>query len=303
LQCVRVPRSIATIAALGGYVVGCVVGCNAILGIEDRRLRTSSADASSGSAVDASPRSSPDGSTRPLLDASAVASPYAQAVLADQPVVYLRFGERSGSTVHDEMGHFTGRYPAAAATLGYAGAIAGDPDTAVLLDGTEGIVMSAGVDFSPMDSYSLEIWVRLSESATPGDLAFVVDHETFPDGGRAGWNLELTNGAGAAFERWVAAGDDRAAGTAAVSSAQWHHVVGTFDAATGRMVAWLDGVAGQANYGAIPILPVPEGWTIGAENCDCSPQGFVGAVDELAIYAKVLPDARVKAHYAAAGGK
>jgi hypothetical protein len=40
---------------------------------------------------------------------------------------------------------------------------------------------------------------------------------------------------------------------------------------------------------------------IGHQNCDCTAPGFVGALDELAIYPSALPTERVTAHYHAAG--
>lgn len=56
--------------------------------------------------------------------------PYAVEVLNDQPRVYWRFGETSGTTANDLSGHWlNGTY--SAVSLGHPGALPGDPSTAM----------------------------------------------------------------------------------------------------------------------------------------------------------------------------
>jgi hypothetical protein len=240
-------------------------GCDAILGIEDRPLRPAH-------------------------------SPYYDAVTGDTPVLYLRFGEDAGIVAHDEMNHDNGTY-SAAATLGYPGAIHGDPNTAVMVDGTGGITMPASADFSPMESFTVEVWVRPSSNPVASNVAFVVDHETFSPG-RAGWDIAA--GTKTLFERRADAMTGLSATAPAVSAGQWHHLVSTFDGPTSRMAIWIDGVSAVSVIGAPGVPAIPQGWSIGAQNCGCNGNAFVGAIDELAIYPAVLSDARIRAHYAAA---
>jgi hypothetical protein len=258
---VRVTGPIAAIALLD--VSG--LGCNAVLGIEDKPLRSSS-------------------------------SPYAEAVMADAPLLYLRFGESGGAVARDEKGRYDGRYPTSGITLGYAGAIAGDPDTAVSLDGTEGIAMPSSADFSTMQSFTVEVWVRPA-ARSAGGIGFVVDHETFePE--RGGWDLAA--GPKTLFERWIRAGDGISETGDGLAAESWHYLVATFDASSERLVLWIDGAPLPGVSHTVAIPAVPQGWMIGAQNCACPGNDFAGAVDELAIYGSVLPDARIQAHFAAA---
>jgi hypothetical protein len=262
----------ASIARMAPRIVGATAalalvtsGCNAILGIEDRPLRPSN-------------------------------SPYYDAVTADRPLLYLRFGEDGGTIAHDETNHYNGSY-STAATLGYPGAIRGDPNTAVTVDGTGGITMPPSADFSPMQSFTVEVWVQPAAAPVPSNVAFVVDHETFsPE--RAGWDVAA--GSKTLFERRANASSGLSATAPAVSAGAWHHVVSTFDGSTSRMAIWIDGVSAVTVMGSPGVPAIPQGWSIGAQNCGCNGNAFVGAIDELAIYPSVLSDARIRAHYAAA---
>ena len=65
-------------------------------------------------------------------------SPYAASVLDTGGLAgYWRLGEQSASSAFDELGLSDGTYTGAV-SLGIAGAIPGDPNTAVSLDGTTG---------------------------------------------------------------------------------------------------------------------------------------------------------------------
>jgi hypothetical protein len=73
------------------------------------------------------------GGTAPLR--AAAVSRYAEAVLAKKPVAFWRLGEARGPDARDSSGHgHTGAYKGAPA-LRQKGAIQGDADTAVKLDG------------------------------------------------------------------------------------------------------------------------------------------------------------------------
>src|SRR5689334_13450953 len=108
--------------AIRAGILLALTSCNGLLGIEDRQPRP-----------DAAANTLPDG-VAPEPDAGAgegaAPSAYASAVMADAPLLYLRFGEQGGSIAHDQMHRFDGTYPSFGATFSVPGALAGDPDGA-----------------------------------------------------------------------------------------------------------------------------------------------------------------------------
>ena len=42
-------------------------------------------------------------------------------------------------------------------------------------------------------------------------------------------------------------------------------------------------------------------WRVGGQNCECTINTFIGAVDELAIYPRELLQSEVEAHFHASG--
>jgi hypothetical protein len=258
--------------------------CNAVLGIDERSLR----DAGAGDERVPAEASTPDSPT-------AQPSPYAQAVLADAPVVYLRFGERSGAAAVDQAHHVDGVYPAFGLTRGIEGALVGDTDTAVAFDGSSNVHVASGTDFGGLAAFSIELWVK---RANAGASAFVVDHETYNP--RQGWVLNL-DGTQVGFERYSTGGNaSMNAPVSLLPEQQWHHVLGTWDGQVSRL--FVDGrLSGEGGATTIALPSSGDGFSIGGQNCACTGNHYVGALDELAIYDHVLTDERAKAHIVAAG--
>lgn len=224
------------------------------------------------------------------------ASSYRAVVLADGPAVYLRLGESAGPSARDEIGAYSGSYPGGGISYAVPGAIAGDPDTAVAFDGTSGIAMPVGLDFPGVAPFTVEVWAL--QTGTPG-LSFVLDHESFTT--REGWTLHMDDSV--ALERWH---DGSPSGSVAsqgkpLPRGAYHHVAASFDGSVVRL--FIDG----ALVASSPSLPVPlkslgNGWTIGAQNC-CTGAGFIGSLDEIAVYDKVLSAAQIKHHYDVGSGR
>ena len=84
-------------------------------------------------------------------------SVYRAAVLSDTPLAYWRLGEASGTVAHDETGNgHDGRTPGRR-QLGVAGALTGNPDTALHLDGTSCVVdVGEDFDFAGQAPFTLE---------------------------------------------------------------------------------------------------------------------------------------------------
>ena len=230
-----------------------------------------------------------DGSSA-AADAS---SSYRDAVRGDAPVVYLRFGEASGAVARDEMGRGEGRY-GGGTTLGIAGALLRDEDTAVALDGTSPIQMPGVFDFAGSAPFSVEVWARTDGAI--GAYTFLVDHERYDP--RGGWDL-LVGDDGVFFERWAGGDNGASAAGPALARGAWHHVVGTFDGVVQRL--YIDGAEVVAVAGPAKLPVIDGGWSIGRQSCDCSGGRFVGGIDELAIYDRPLTVAQIAAHLRAAG--
>ena len=84
--------------------------------------------------------------------------------------------------------------------------------------------------------------------------------------------------------------------THTITTNTWHHVAGTYDSATGRMVVYIDGVpdtnkttSGSIYQGNAPV------WI--GENSGAAGQQFRGRIDDLRIYNRSLSADEVSAHY------
>jgi len=242
-----------------------------------------------GSAAAASPAADAD------ADADAGATSYRAAVLADKPIAYLRFGESSGATARDETGNGNTAAVRGAVVWGVPGALAGDKDTAVRLDGNTSVVdLGGAIDFSGTSPFSLELWFNVATV----DLSyrFLVVKDDRAASGREEWGIVLHKVDGLYFERYVAGGG-RGAGTAAAPYlGRWVYAVATYDGS--RINLFVEGVAVDSSPDPRPQPAKSVPLHVGAG----FPNGGVvdGSIDELAIYDHALSPARIKAHFDAA---
>ncbi|MGH9223272.1 MAG: LamG-like jellyroll fold domain-containing protein, partial [Acidimicrobiales bacterium] len=224
---------------------------------------------------------------------SAVALDYKSTVLADGPRSYWRLG--TGAIGTDEKNFLPLDY--SGVQSGQAGAINGDANTAVYLDGLgPRIYETSPGNPNPLGfgQFSLETWFKTA----PGWLA---------DGylmhvGDGFYRLAVKEGKLRA-EVTVQSGATKSAVTVAsntwVGDSQWHHVVLTGDAL--RLRLYVDGVevAGRAIPGPAvkngSATDVALGWkAIGTAY-------FKGYLDEAAVYDKALTAAQVGSHYTTSG--
>lgn len=257
---------------------------------------------SSGTGASSSSGSSGDGGT-PSGD-----GPYRRAVMADLPVAYWRLGDAAGAAARDEIGNahpgtFYGNVEHAVAGITAE-------DGAARFDGTTGCIgVGEYFRFPGRVAFSVEGWVNLSEYGAEGTR--MVSTEGFPTGIRSGWNLSASYGDTGYpyFDAWSSEGTDNQWVMGAYASTspdegklplgEWSYVVGTFDDEAEEI--WVNGVLrnrvrqttlGRANAGTL---------TIGCAGSGSGPiyLGAKGALDEIAIYDKVLAPERIAAHYAA----
>ena len=216
-------------------------------------------------------------------------------MLSDSPAGYWRLGESSGVAADDATGNgLSGTY-AGGFTLGQAGAVLGDADGAVLLDGSTGYVSVA--DAAPLrlaSAWSVEAWVYFSSA---DNYPVVVNkgntlsrnYNLYVQGGDRSAVLVMTQGAGSYKGM---------AGATALGLNAWHHLVGTYD-------GWRCAVRGR-EFGRLH-WPRQAGRTRRRARWRSGEFGtgsnwLSGRVDEVAVYAAALSAGRVAAHYHAAAG-
>ncbi len=217
--------------------------------------------------------------------ASASASTYSDAVAATPGAIsYWRLGETSGTTAADSKGSnagtYTGRY-----TLGVAGAITGDSNTATAFDGSTGYVKvpdSATLRFG--DSFSVEAWVKRGAISTPGSQAIASKQS-------GSWVL-LFDSSNRLVLRRSTVGDVVVSSSRVTDTTAWHHVVATKNGTT--MHLYIDGKDVTGTITNQTMVDNAQPMLIGESSGTAF---FRGTVDEVAVYSGELPPAAVAAHF------
>lgn len=275
-------------------------------------------------------------SRRPLFRTVRASDQYSSFVLAKGPVGYWRLGESAGVTAFDASGNGNDGTYFGNPTLGQAGAISGDPDTAVGLNGPDSrdyveIADPGSAAFSQPTSgtgLTVEVWMRPDALTFPGQTSepyihwmgkcvsgsglcewgmrfYSLDAPTRPNRISAYiWNPEGGEGAGAYFQDNLVAG-------------QWIHIVAVFEPGDkdtnppAGVHIYRDGVHRQgppspgtlySTYGILPThgtLPVRLGTRDAAISGSAAVSYLVGGLDEVAIYPRVLTSDEILENYCA----
>jgi len=206
---------------------------------------------------------------------------YRDIVMEDRPVAYWRLGEAPGELrARDETGNGNEGTFVGGVTRGAEGAIAGDPDTAIHLDGTGSVSIGDKLDFAGTVPFSLEAWIA-TNAAEPGII------------GKKAYGLYFW-GNGVRFDTYV---DDTnrcpiiafEGDGGALHDDQYHHIVATFDTVTMRI--YVDGAVTRPFVCHQTLPDDSASLTLAA--------GLVGKIDEAAIYDHELPEQSVKKHFEA----
>ena len=210
------------------------------------------------------------------------------AILADNPVAYWRFGEKSGQVAYDESGNANHGTYNGGVTLNQTGAIAasGDSDGAILLNGTSGYVSVPTSASLAITSGAFELWLKTSAAGGEYDLI-----------NKGGSNYQI-NINGGILEYCVYGINCPGAASIAVNDGNYHHVVVNVISNLG--VFYVDGVKHSSSGTAVPITPNSSPLNIGTVN----PGGgqFPGTIDEVAFYNYPLSPTQIANHYNAGKG-
>ena len=213
---------------------------------------------------------------------------YAAEVLADNPALYWRLGESSGTNANDETANNRDGTYGSGVTLGQAGAIVGDADTAVDLNDTaNGLISSAYACFVNGSQRTFEGWAS-RDTSTGEDSLFGGTNVTGTPilRCRAGsQDVQFFANRATTSVTWTAAWP---------GNGQWVHWVLTFNEATDTAELFINGVSKGTQTMA-------SGYSGSAGNFAAGIRGasdpFDGKLDEIAVYESILSGARILAHY------
>lgn len=219
-------------------------------------------------------------------------SVYALTVMQDAPTAYYRLGEASGTTANDASGNAnTGTYNSSGVTLGQAGALFSDSNTAALFNGSTGYVtLPTATNGNGASALTIELWAKLSTTSL-GSFTNIISaglsatHTGYQIYWSGTTNLTMT------------AGNGTANGTAVYSTnavaGTWWHIVGVYDGSSvllyvnGTQVGTTSALSGTISASANPIVAATTGHS----------SKFPGTIDEVAVYPTALSSARIQAHY------
>ncbi len=202
-------------------------------------------------------------------------------------VGYWRVGESSGTVACDSTAnHDNGTY-LGSVTLGTPGAISGDPDTAVTLDGSSGQVsVPSASSLNVGDNFTIEAWVKRGASKTESNEVIASKQE-------GSWAL-MFNEADQLTLRRSTYGNIATANVATTDTTSWHYVVATKNGSSVHL--YLDGtdVTGTVANQTLTNNTLP--LAIGQSS---STSYLKGSVDEVALYNTALTPTQITQHYEA----
>jgi hypothetical protein len=213
--------------------------------------------------------------------------PYRSLVMSHTPLGYWRLGEQSGSSAADETGKFGATY-AGGVALGRPGALSGDPNAAVALDGRDDSVALPdldGLNLAAGGQNTVEFWMRWD-----GKLSM-------PFGWGSPYDLLISPGS---FGFNTGNGDLYGISSAGLTN-RWVNVAAVFT--NGQPSAnklYVDGVerALTQRQGTSVPRSATAGARLGRWLYDAS-YHFGGSLDEFAVYPRALTAAEAASHYEA----
>jgi hypothetical protein len=247
-----------------------------------------------------------NGATATTTQVLNVRGPYNNAVLTTPGLIdYWRLGESSGSTTlaNDAGGPSATRSNGIlGATLGVAGPLTLDPNTALSFDGSNDAA-TASLNLSSNSTLTVEFWLKWNSYSNNDDLAFEFTSNFNNSNGGFLINPNSST-SGGRFE--VALGRNSTRNNAYFtrpSAGVWHHyaiVLNSAAAAAQQILVYVDGAPVAISKGSSGT---------GAGNFANSTLDFMsrngsslfgaGTLDEVAIYKQALSATQVAQHFAA----
>jgi len=214
---------------------------------------------------------------------------YSDVVLADHPNEYWRLDQTSGFA-QDSSGHGLSAENLGGISNSQAGATA-DGDRSTAFDGTTGYFEAPYSSLTNPAVFSVEAWAFVTRST--GSYQTVASSRAC-SGGYNGWTIYA--GAGGGWEFWLGNGvyPWTTIGGGQIQYNTWTHLVGTSDGTTAQF--YVNGQLMATGPGAFRVNACSP-LRIGAGAPEQSPQFFfLGSIDEVAVYPRVLDAASITRH-------
>ena len=243
-----------------------------------------------------------------LLPATLLGQAYPTAVLTDGPLAYYRFNDPARSTTvlnYGSIGAAGNGTNLNSHAVG--GALAGSTDAAAYYNGTGArTLMPFQADNNPPEgqSFTVEAWfmvtVEVTDSPGPcplfnrlssGDRQGWVFFQRSPE---TGWNFRMYEGNSSTVGVDLT-GQSSAPG--AGKAGTWTHMVVTWDGPSSTATMYVNGENVGTATGTYVANTAANARSISVGSYDTGSNPFSGAVDEVAIYKKVLTEAQITAHY------
>ena len=220
------------------------------------------------------------------------ADSYGKVVNGDDPALYWRMNEASGTAAIDASANKANGTYAGGVTFGTASNVSGTTGRAVTFNGTTGTIGSNRQFVAP-STYSEEVWFKTTTTSggkligfgnkQSGSSSSYDRHVYLDPAGKVNFGVN----AGAAV---------KITSQASYNDGAWHQVVATQGSAGMRL--YVDGV--QVATGSQTQALAYVGYVrVGGDTSWAGNPFFAGVLDEAAVYLSVLTPAQVAAHYSA----
>jgi hypothetical protein len=218
---------------------------------------------------------------------------YANAVKADNPMLYYRFEESAGapSAVDSSSSNHTGTYTNVVLQNASFNAVLGK---SAGFDGSSGRVAVPALGAA--NQFTMEVWIKPEIYKDNGPKVYTADEIA-----SGATTLELVDGGGLLMSVEGNAPTDLDFGDeASFPAAEWKYVVLTYDAASMTVKAYVDAeLVSEMTY----IDALPADFTAGHLGAGSDVNSYYrGLIDEFAVYPQVLSSDRILAHYATVTG-
>ena len=231
---------------------------------------------------------------------------YNSRILDLNPVSYWRLGEAVGPAAVD-AGSASNNGTYSNVTMGQAGALGGDADTAADFNGSSSYVEIAHDDAYLLDDGAIQLWFHVDSLPSSTEGLFSKDSSGYDTGGHLTIMLDSD---GTVDVRLQSASGDYYVESAATEAGAWHHVVFTFG--SGGMELFVDGQLADTNAytGGIattsgdvgnyePIALGASTQSSGDGTVSSLRDYFDGSLDEVAIFSSQVDAADVELLYLA----
>lgn len=219
------------------------------------------------------------------------ATTYPASVSADSPSVYWRLGESSGTAAADASGHARPGTYLGGVKLNRPGALTGDSNPAVSLDGSDDAVRRNPIAGVSGTAISTDLWLKTSNTTKNSGIVSYATSSSFEE-------FHLRDPRALA----VYVKGTRVNTGVVLNDGLWHHLAVTWSSAGGALRVYKDGAlafSGTVRPGV--SLTANGAWVLGQDQDTLGggfepAQAFLGQLDEVALYPAVLTPARVQAH-------